>query len=205
MKKYISTIRNNPIDHIILSSFSPTELGFLQKSEILEKNGISLHNFGNIIFCHLTSDILDNEKFLVRNFIDNGLKNFTFIGRGIEVVESDLNGYLITDHVNMSGKNPLRGTNNETYGVRFPDMSNTYKNSFLKDKLQQVKLNEGKLLIPANMEKLSEIEREVLDKYPDLKIISGETYFGVIIAKHAGISVNSLILKQAIQINSLFT
>lgn len=32
----------------------------------------------------------------------------------------------VRDHVNLSGKNPLRGHNNDDYGVRFPDMSHPY-------------------------------------------------------------------------------
>jgi hypothetical protein len=32
----------------------------------------------------------------------------------------------VRDHVNLSGKNPLRGHNNDELGVRFPDMSHPY-------------------------------------------------------------------------------
>ncbi|MCF7875664.1 purine-nucleoside phosphorylase [Candidatus Bipolaricaulota bacterium] len=33
---------------------------------------------------------------------------------------------LITDHINFSGDNPLRGPNNEAFGPRFPDLSHAY-------------------------------------------------------------------------------
>jgi purine nucleoside phosphorylase len=33
----------------------------------------------------------------------------------------------VMDHVNLSGKNPLRGANDEALGVRFPDMSHPYE------------------------------------------------------------------------------
>lgn len=33
---------------------------------------------------------------------------------------------LITDHINFSGDNPLRGPNNEEFGPRFPDLSQAY-------------------------------------------------------------------------------
>jgi hypothetical protein len=33
---------------------------------------------------------------------------------------------FVRDHINLSGKNPLRGHNQDEYGVRFPDMSQPY-------------------------------------------------------------------------------
>lgn len=33
---------------------------------------------------------------------------------------------MISDHINLSGQNPLVGVNDERYGVRFPDMSDAY-------------------------------------------------------------------------------
>jgi len=33
---------------------------------------------------------------------------------------------LITDHLNFTGQHPLKGTNDDRLGVRFPDMSNIY-------------------------------------------------------------------------------
>src|SRR5947209_16782186 len=36
---------------------------------------------------------------------------------------------LIRDHINLQGQNPLVGTNEERFGVRFPDMSGAYSKS----------------------------------------------------------------------------
>lgn len=36
---------------------------------------------------------------------------------------------LITDHINLAGMNPLIGHNDERFGPRFPDMTNTYTKS----------------------------------------------------------------------------
>jgi len=37
---------------------------------------------------------------------------------------------LISDHINLTGQNPLTGPNDETWGPRFPDMSEAYPKSF---------------------------------------------------------------------------
>ena len=49
---------------------------------------------------------------------------------------------LIEDHINFSSKNPLLGANNEKYGPRFIDLSNTY-DKYLRSKIKDIadKLN----------------------------------------------------------------
>ncbi|AND79473.1 purine-nucleoside phosphorylase [Streptococcus pantholopis] len=37
---------------------------------------------------------------------------------------------LITDHINMTGNNPLIGANLDSFGPRFPDMSNAYTKTY---------------------------------------------------------------------------
>ncbi|HNW26692.1 MAG TPA: purine-nucleoside phosphorylase [Candidatus Gastranaerophilaceae bacterium] len=39
---------------------------------------------------------------------------------------------VITDHINLMGTNPLVGSNDETLGPRFPDMSEIYKKNLIK-------------------------------------------------------------------------
>lgn len=39
---------------------------------------------------------------------------------------------LITDHINNMGNNPLIGKNDETLGVRFPDMSQVYDKAYIQ-------------------------------------------------------------------------
>lgn len=55
---------------------------------------------------------------------------------------------LISDHINLSGRNPLIGKNLDEFGTRFPDMSNAY-NKDLRTKVRtiaknlDIKLQEG--------------------------------------------------------------
>ena len=44
---------------------------------------------------------------------------------------------IVTDHINMMGKNPLLGPNDEQLGTRFPDMTNAYDPT-LRAKLKEV-------------------------------------------------------------------
>jgi purine-nucleoside phosphorylase len=46
-------------------------------------------------------------------------------GLGAGFAPGDL--MLITDHINLMGKNPLRGANIEAFGPRFPDMTEAYE------------------------------------------------------------------------------
>lgn len=39
---------------------------------------------------------------------------------------------LITDHINLCGKNPLIGRNLDSFGLRFPDMSQAYSKELLE-------------------------------------------------------------------------
>lgn len=61
-------------------------------------------------------------------------------GMGEGLTPGDL--MLISDHINLSGRNPLVGGNDERLGPRFPDMSNTYSKT-LREKVLQVAANQS--------------------------------------------------------------
>ncbi len=71
---------------------------------------------------------------------------------------------LINDHINFSGKNPLLGVNDEKYGPRFIDLSNTYDKDLRKNLINiankiNIKLFEGVYLmvLGPNFETAAEI------------------------------------------------
>ena len=78
---------------------------------------------------------------------------------------------LITDHMNCMGVNPLRGKNDERFGVRFPDMTEVYDRGF-----QEIAHEEADAIAHERFEKGADDEkRDILHRgvYCGL---SGPTY-----------------------------
>lgn len=65
--------------------------------------------------------LLGIEKMLVTNAAGGVNRNFN---------PGDF--MIITDHINLTGDNPLRGENIEEFGPRFPDMSTAYDQEFIE-------------------------------------------------------------------------
>jgi len=100
---------------------------------------------------------------------------------------------LISDHLNMTGRNPLIGTNDNRLGVRFPDMSQAYSPQ-LRQKAKDVAASQGVELqegvyvgfLGPNYETPAEIRM--------LRVLGGDavgmsTVSEVIVAQHAGMEV----------------
>lgn len=100
---------------------------------------------------------------------------------------------LITDHVNLSGSNPLRGENDDEFGPRFPDMTDVYTKELreMVKKIaeeEQIKLQEGVYLMNAGP--MYETPAEVRMA----RILGGDavgmsTVPEAILAKHCGMKV----------------
>ena len=93
---------------------------------------------------------MDKTAFPARVMVCLGVKRF-IITNAAGCVNTEWNAgelMLISDHINLSGNNPLIGRNLDEFGPRFPDMTYTY-NKELREKLKStaaekgIKLREG--------------------------------------------------------------
>ena len=109
---------------------------------------------------------LEPVRIFVRVLKALGVEILTLTNAAGSLVEDMGPGSLmaITDHINFSGANPLIGPNDETFGVRFPDMSNAYDPALrvlLHEAAEEVgtKLHEGVYLMASgpNFETPAEI------------------------------------------------
>lgn len=100
---------------------------------------------------------------------------------------------LITDHINNMGDNPLMGANDNSFGVRFPDMSEAYTSSLQEiarnvSKEFGISLREG--VYAGNTGPSYETPAEVrMLRILGADAVGMSTVPEVIIARHAGMNV----------------
>ena len=99
----------------------------------------------------------------------------------------------VTDHINMTGKNPLLGPNDADYGPRFPDMSEAYSKDLIQ-KLTTVATKENIELKPGVYAGVLGPTYETPAEVQMLKIVGGDlvgmsTVPEVIVANHMGMNV----------------
>lgn len=77
----------------------------------------------------------------VRAMADLGIKTVVLTNAAGAVNRAFQAGQLmlITDHINLSGMNPLIGKNDERYGTRFPDMTHVYDQAMIEKVLSKAK------------------------------------------------------------------
>ncbi len=128
------------------------------------------------------------------------IDNFTPVKNEIDFAEC----YIINDHINLTGYNPLIGENNHEMGDRFPDMSEAY-NRETNDKLKQLQTT-------SNIKITNGIGAAVDEKYlhdnkhPYLRdigvdIIITELVYKAITGVHSKFLVNALCFKNSILVN----
>ena len=97
---------------------------------------------------------------------------------------------LLTDHVNLTGANPLVGANVDAWGPRFPDMSAPYDPA-LRDVAERAALARGMRLQQGVYVAVAGPNLETRAEYRFLRMIGGDavgmsTVPEVIVARHAG-------------------
>lgn len=100
---------------------------------------------------------------------------------------------IITDHINLMGENPLRGDNDERFGVRFPDMSKPY-NAGLIETAEKIALEERIQLQKGVVVGMQGPSLETPAEYRFLRLIGADmvcmsTVPEVIAAVHLGLKV----------------
>lgn len=100
---------------------------------------------------------------------------------------------LITDHLNLTGQNPLIGANEDSLGVRFPDMSQAYTPEYISlaeqvAKSLDIKLQKGVYVGVTGPSYETPAEIRMM-RYLGADAVGMSTVPEVIVATHAGMKV----------------
>ncbi|WP_027417368.1 purine-nucleoside phosphorylase [Aneurinibacillus terranovensis] len=138
---------------------------------------------------------LDLVTFPVRVMKAMGVKKIIVTNAAGGVNESFSPGdlMLIKDHINLTGHNPLIGPNDESFGVRFPDMSDAYTPA-LREIARNVAEKNGIALKEGIYAGLTGPSYETPAEIRMLRILGGDavgmsTVPEVIVARHAGMEI----------------
>lgn len=112
---------------------------------------------------------------------------------GINVNLKPGNLVILRDHINLLGRNPLTGPNDERFGPRFPDMSEAYSKSFRAIALEEgrrvgIEIHEGVYAAVPGPSYETPAEIRYL-RMMGADVVGMSTVPGVIAANHMGIRV----------------
>lgn len=134
----------------------------------------------------------------VRTAIDLGVQRFLFISKAEPTPYlEDSDGIVVTDHINLTGRNPLVGKNDEHYGPRFPDVTAMYDKKVIgliceKGRKLGFQLKPGLALAPVNPKQLSPLEQEVMAQNA-VTALCGDVFGAALTACHAGKAVTTVL------------
>lgn len=127
-------------------------------------------------------------KIAVRLCAANGAKTLVFIGKTPREMSDSPDVCLVSDHINVSGKNPLIGINDDSRGARFPDMTDLY-NKELSLLIQRccdsigMSVKSYTILVPRESDITTSLENKILGLRDNI-ILSKDIYAAAIVAKH---------------------
>jgi len=141
---------------------------------------------------------MEKVTFPIRVLAGLGIKQLFITNAAGAVNESFKPGdfMVITDHINLTGDNPLRGPNDERLGARFPDMSTAYQSALQevwKNAASQVgcKLQSGVYVGLSGPSYETPAEIRML-RTLGVDAVGMSTVAEVIVAAHSGIEVAGL-------------
>jgi len=131
-----------------------------------------------------------------------GAKDFIFIGKYTEMNDKSSRAYIIKDHINVSGENPLTGPNDDALGPRFPDMTDLYNADLslrLKTGCENAGINtrDATLLVPKDLIVRTELEKKIIFLRDD-SVLSKDIFAGAIVAKHRSLRSAGLFLCESV-------
>ena len=157
---------------------------------------ISVNN-KSILFWQIYNNSNSIWKNLTKICASAGVREFIFIGKYSDATLKSP-AYIIKDHINVSGENPLTGPNDDALGTRFPDMTELYNinlSSRLKNccEIAGISNSDAILLIPRDLNNRTELEQKIISLGKDL-VFSKDIFAGAIVAKHQSLRSAALFL-----------
>ena len=158
-----------------------------------------------ILFLYIEDNNVDNWKNAVRTCAEAGIRKYFLVGETDNMPDDINRAWIITDHINVSGENPLVGRNDDSLGTRFPDMTGLYDRelSIYLEKCcvnAEIPVKSGVLLVPKSIKSRTDLEHRILKIQADA-VISRDVFAGAIVAKHQGLRSAGLIFGNNIEEN----
>ncbi|MBO6577397.1 MAG: hypothetical protein JJ896_18005 [Rhodothermales bacterium] len=109
-----------------------------------------------------------------------GLTTFVLVAPGVSGTDGPV---VASDHINLSGSNPLTGPNQDRFGVRFPDMTEPYD-----PKLRALLGDIGPEVVVAGLtDEATPQDLVAVEGLGAQAAVGGAVVHGILAARHAGL------------------
>ncbi|MFT5142467.1 MAG: purine-nucleoside phosphorylase [Rhodothermales bacterium] len=146
---------------------------------------------GNVVLSSLTGNRADQGVLAARAAAHAGADIFVVLDTCASFPRPTAEGgkerVVVSDHINLTGENPLAGPNVAAWGVRFPDMTDPYTQA-LRIRLSTIGREVVLAGIPATPAGVTRQDLERADQLGATAVSSGVVH-AVIAARHSGLRV----------------